>query len=584
MALGNNFFTVSGVETIANNGHTALDQLANLDAEGNRRKQLVEQAIDKLSNLKSKLSDQEKIVLQRFNCKDLNELNTRIQEFYNKSGYEKFIGVNLRSIVDDYTNTTSDLQETLNIIGHNIMQETTQDLLQKIIGDSMDVKQAIAQDALSVIHKAVSVASGSSHVTWSDNFKGNTSGNSSLTLIASKTTTEFKKRVDKIKINGNKKERLLKDVKTEEEKNQIRLSRMLLEPIENNTKISDQSMSMELGVKIALETGGMKGSEAIKKMDSATLNKRNENIIKAILQQLNAEYQPLAHQMLKKMIHQDPYMFFVGSSTTQLEGVLGEIAAVHAIIHLLGTKYTSQAIQWVATRKVDGKQLSADIILKDIGGIDIGVQVKNTMRDLSSDKLLDISFASMQTEALFQKLNLSNPEALEDVITSDVFNVPYQLNGTTFVQVGSDYETDDPLFPKFITVEKEIDELTALINLFLIQYAPNLIYMTLDTDLENQLAILNTAISSITGNFLYIVGNRVHSASEMLQTIINNLEVLKGLKTEEEQAVVSFKHIFEKKKGDTEHMNIVSYLNGTAGRNRKLSSYKVSTAAYYNNF
>lgn len=583
MALGSQFLTVPGVKGIADEGNKAIDKL--LDEAYNSRnfEALIEDTKTRIKNLIEALAVQEQEVLKRLNCRSLEELNSKIQEFYTASGYQQFVGIDLKTITASF-NTITDAnkrkqQELYETLLYNVTREDVLALLR-----SQKIIDAAEDDIITILHKAISSFSGTQGVTWQSKFAHVGNGNSTIQIFAEEATKTFKSNVAKVQQQA-KQSKNTKGL-TKFDKAQITLARALLEPMKPNVKISNNMAQVNLGAKIAYKTGQLSPSDA-KLLSAQELEELNAYTRNQIIAQLSPEYQPLAKKILKQMNKQDKYMFFLSNSSQQLEGILGEIAAVHAITHLLGPQYSSKALNWVATRKISGKQLSIDIILRDVGGIDIGIQVKNTEKNIGTQSL-KISFANASIETVFNKLNIPT-EGLEDVMTSDIFNVPFRRNGNSgYVQVSSDYRPDDPtevpIFEQFIDVEATIDEISLWIRSYLLQYAPELLYMSLGTDIQNQVATLNQAVSNASGNLIYLVGNKVHFATEMLQNLRKRLDELQKIEQMKQQTIFSVTTYMPKLVKEDKNMTIVNYFNGAAGSTKKLSDYSAKLKATYKKF
>ncbi len=583
MALGSQFLTVPGVEGIAKNGNEAIDKL--LDEAQNSRdfESLIEETKQHIKNLIEKLEEQEALVLKQLHCGSLEELNQRIQEFYANSGYHQFVGIDLRKIINSFETITDENKREIQELYETLLYNTSRTSVINAL-DSQSVIDAAKDDAITIFHKAISHFSGTQGITWQSNFLHTGTGNATLHVIAAEATRAFKRNVGRLQKEANKKMNT-KGIKKTERAN-IALARQLLTPIPTKVKISNNNLNMDFGARLAYKAGRLTPTTA-KLLTNKELEEINAYIREQIINQLSSEYRPLAKKILKQMNKQDRYMFFVGGSSQQLEGILGEIAAVHAIVHLLGPRYSSKALSWVATRRMNGKQLSVDIILRDVGGLDIGIQVKNTIRNLENNDL-KISFANASIETIFNKLNIPT-EGLEDVMTSDVFNVPFRRNGNSgYEQVSSEYSPDDPkekpIFKRFTDAESEIDEISLWIKTFLLQYAPDLLYMSLGDNIRNEVAILNDAVSNTSGNLIYLVGNKVHFATEILKNLHTELNELQKIEQLKQQTIFNVTAYIPKLVKTDKAMNIVNYFNGTAGNIKHLSDYSTKLKTSYRGF
>ena len=577
MALGANFLTVPGVETIADDGQKAIDKLLEEAGKSRTFEFLVADTKNKLLNLKDQLEKQQNELLRKLNCSSLEELKGRVDSFYADSGYQKFTGVDLKSIINSFTLVTDqgmqERQELYERILYNSMREDVMEIL-----SSSKIINAVRDDAIAIVHRAVSSFSNKG-VTVKEGKFISKDENGALRILATESTAAFKRNLSNLQ-----KTAALNKAKTKKsERGKIDLARELIKPIPAKAKMGKNEITMDFGARIATIAGKFTPEEA-KKLPPQELGKINAEIRELIVGQLDFKYQPLARKLINQMLNKSggQYTFFLSGSSQQLEGILGEIAAVHAIVHILGPQGYSKAVDWVATRKISGKQLSVDIILRDIAGIDIGIQVKNTIKDL--DKSIKIPFADASIETIFNKLNIPT-EHLEDVMTSNIFNVPFRLNGQTYEKVSSGYTPDDPvqqdLFTRFLKAEEIIDETSLLIKAYLLQYAPNLLYMSLGDSFEKEVANLNSSISSATGNLIYLVGNKIYFATEMLQNIYDRFNELEKIEQLKQQSILSMTIYIPRLEKGEQSMNIVNYFNGTAGKSKGLSKYSTKMKTSY---
>jgi hypothetical protein len=253
-------------------------------------------------------------------------------------------------------------------------------------------------------------------------------------------------------------------------------------------------------------------------------------------------------------------MFYSGDFS-QLRGLLGEIAAIHAVAHLLGKPVDMGLVQWVATEKHGGKQLSIDAILKNLANVNtvhidepnFGLQMKNVQDN-------KVTFVDASFESIMNKLGI-NALNIENVLYSDNFNIGYEYNLETqqYVPMFS-WKNRLERSEDFLQVEAQIDNIVADIQLFFQQYAADFLYMGFSDAFVSSLATLSTQLGFQTsGNVLYIVRERPFFASEML------IKIRAALQNAKDQVVnnpFTIEAYINKLDSDSSSFNIISHLNG----------------------
>ena len=328
-------------------------------------------------------------------------------------------------------------------------------------------------------------------------------------------------------------------------------------------------------IKEATSDNTGKASKLIYAKDSAELESINMQITERIISEygIDGTFKDYARQKITSMWKQDPTMFFIGGSANKLTGLLGEINTMIALTDLLSEKFKGDILNWVASNEGQSskKQPSVDIALGEIGKYSYGIQVKNTTMDLKTDISHFISFADKSIDGILESLNIpSGGEAIKNVYTSDVFNVPYKREGeNNYVEVSpsTPFSHNDPSatnFHKYTKLDEEIDSIVNQINLYLSRFASDFLYIGFENDnkgFKSALAALEAEVP-ISGNFVYIVGPEVHFASEMLEQLQKELEALQEIELLNEQTSLRFEAYFGKLEEDNKtKFNIVSKLN-----------------------
>ena len=572
--------TLAGVAQVAADGQRSFNMfmaMQNLDTDN-----LVQQAIDHIQQKINILEKQEQEFLSMFDCSSIEQFKARVANYYHYSNLIAFTGSNLKAIVEEFKSATDEkVQERArvielmiyNLIRSDLVNDATWDLVAAFQNDQ--VTQEIVDY---IVNKLVGALSGKGlggggtlTATRFGSSQKNSDGKEIFEIAANLTTEAFNEhlvdlqnKVD-LKLTGLKKD--------SDEYAAIKTARILLKPVKGKTTISGLHMQQSFGIQwsdlISQATKGGTGKGTDINVSDTELKKINGQIADNILNRLNldATMRTFAKGRIYDMLNKDPKMFFVGNSYTQLEGILGEINAVIAIVGLLGEKYRPKAMKWIGSQPGvrSGKQPSIDIVLREVGGIQFGVQVKNTASDLLTDISHYIGFADKSIDEIFNYFGGS--EAIKDVYTADVFNVPYKRKGQNYKQVGynTSWEHGDPAaagFQLYIDIDKQIDDIVANMNMYLTRFAPDFLYMGLGSGFRSALATLDNQVIQTGGNFVYIVGSSVFFAKEMLQELQEQLVALQQLKLKEQQMNFKLEAYFNKLTGETGRFNIVSVLNG----------------------
>ena len=161
----------------------------------------------------------------------------------------------------------------------------------------------------------------------------------------------------------------------------------------------------------------------------------NDAIIDLIVNYAKAPNPELLRDIIiKDVLAENRYAFFVGNNNKAITGLLGEIQGLY-YIRSLWTKEEPPNLKWLAdTLGTTSKKLSIDILLDEIG-----VQVKNTARDLEDPYASHVSFTKGMTVAkLVAALGGKGDEQLVEAISSLYqtysFNVEYQYGDQEYVE------------------------------------------------------------------------------------------------------------------------------------------------------
>ena len=597
-----NLMTIEGVADVAKEGKETINLLT--ASQQTDTKVLVSQAIAHIKNKIDQLKGSEQDFLNHFSCGSIGEFKSRVSKYYAFTGLINFTGSSLRKYTDEYkaamNKSNEQLAEDINNILINLQEyaigQTEKDLEAILRGEA--VSKAAADRVMSLLIKEMSnfgvgTLSSTKFLTLTSTTeikdKNSVDDTYFFNLCANLTTEAFRKNMDNLKkiargeINKivGKQGKSGKAAIVEVDKDLAEKAQKLITANEKSKKITGTSLEQVLVIdwsdliKEATSDNTGKASKLIYAKDSAELESINMQITERIISEygIDGTFKDYARQKITSMWKQDPTMFFIGGSANKLTGLLGEINTMIALTDLLSEKFKGDILNWVASNEGQSskKQPSVDIALGEIGKYSYGIQVKNTTMDLKTDISHFISFADKSIDGILESLNIpSGGEAIKNVYTSDVFNVPYKREGeNNYVEVSpsTPFSHNDPSatnFHKYTKLDEEIDSIVNQINLYLSRFASDFLYIGFENDnkgFKSALAALEAEVP-ISGNFVYIVGPEVHFASEMLEQLQKELEALQEIELLNEQTSLRFEAYFGKLEEDNKtKFNIVSKLN-----------------------
>ena len=577
--------TIEGMNAVAEEGKKTIQTLYNALSSVTGTGSEIDRIINRLQQYVDALEREEKELLDKFGIKanSIEDgqaiLQNKFNNFYNRSGLSNFIGKQLeKTILDDYAVGINTKNAEISRFIKNVVVPEVAAVTAKV-GEE-EAREKAAQVLNDILNGMVITVTPSGSTT---NFKKTVSSKKAVGedgfISANKLTTAQKQRVMYILKHSNN-----PDIKN------------LVPTVDYS--VHGNSIVTHINFNWYDITGGLKASDAKRlfKENSAELGKKNEQIIALILHHVDSKYTAVIYPYLRQMVNTNPYLFFVGDNTKDITGLLGEMSAIVAISELLDPKYKNKIVQWVAQHKVNNKQLSIDILLKDIAGI----QVKNTSIDITRVPEINIQFAEGDSLLLrLEKYYGINFTDLEPVFESDAFNVPAIQKGKGGYQevsidfgfphgtkgIPSDWEKLREAFNLMDTVINQAKD-------FLTMFSPDFLYMSGGTDFQNQLANLSgwleggiNAAGITQANTLYIVAGRPNFASSMLKAIMDNIQKLQDIQQQAENT----KRLFDISSSLGSYMegkksvpyNYVAYMNGKGGNiSRKVkltSSYLFSS-------
>lgn len=595
MALNvDDFMTLDSLNDIVSKGEHTINFF--MISQSLNTNNLVQQTIDHLKEKIKSLKKQEDTFLNAFDCSDIEQFKNRVRNYYHYTNLRMLTGSELRLIVNEFKQATDEkirqrayeIEVMINNLIHSdLIQGSKHDLLSAF--ENEKVTQGVAKEATDILIGILSTNTAGSKLGRGGKLSSNLFGTSKsigngkhvFEIAATLTTSAFDEHLKSFKERAAMDLRKYK--KGSEDYEAIKIARTLLkglQPTRPKTQITSQGMQQSLGVMWsdltteATDNKTGKGSDI--NVSDIELAQINNTIAEKILERLNLDstMYTFAKGRIYDMLAKDPKMFFVGKSFTQLEGILGEISAVIAIVGLLGEKYRPKAIKWIGSQPgiYSKKQPSIDIVLREIGGIQFGVQVKNTMKTLIPDIKHYISFADKSIDEIFDNfLGPNSSDDIKNIYISDAFNVPYKKVGNKFQHVGRgtrwehtgehNKEAQDG-FVKFLKIEDSIDSLVAQMNMYLMRFASDFLYMGMDKGFISTLATLDNAVIQTGGNFVYIVGSEVFFAKEMLKELEIQLQALQDISKANEQTSFKFETYIQPLKGEKiSSFTIVEELN-----------------------
>ena len=228
-----------------------------------------------------------------------------------------------------------------------------------------------------------------------------------------------------------------------------------------------------------------------------------------ILKNLILEKCPNADQHLLQLVidhvlkRTDYSAFFVGKNDKQIIGILGEIQALYYICYLANTT-PGEGVQWVGGLSKGGKMPHQDIVFDKLG-----IQVKNTTKDLQNNIDFNVNFWNLKLDSFLSRLGLdpSTIELFKNYYATYLFNVPYIKDGEVYYQSNKSQNKD------FNSDRNDLASIRSQIDILLSVFASSLMYMD-----------ISQGISTVDANVLYILGGTAAiTASKILEKVYNDL-------------------------------------------------------------
>lgn len=292
-------------------------------------------------------------------------------------------------------------------------------------------------------------------------------------------------------------------------------------PFKVNLNMQSSIMTVTVGNVWGQLTQGLSKKAAMKDpYIIANLADINTKIRNAIANELGIINRSTYDLVIDHMLTKNNFLFFVGSNSNALTGLMGEICAMILFYDLT---HQSPSVQWAAQNTTSGRQASADIMIKNIANQAYGIQVKNTTKDFDAMKKrgegLDISFTDIKFSKLATLLGF-DALPIQNLYSTLVYNVPYdwereksggKKNHTRFFETATS-DSDD-----FMNIKMDLEAARDRFEMSMYLLSAALLYMadTRETDVK--------FYTGDVGNVLYIVSMEVYYASDMLQKVLDNI-------------------------------------------------------------
>lgn len=253
------------------------------------------------------------------------------------------------------------------------------------------------------------------------------------------------------------------------------------------------------------------GRATSKKANNAQRRAETSQAIKNLILSKNPQASPLLSEIIDYVLSESKNKaFYVGHNEKEIIGILGEIQALYFLCSLTNTK-PGDTVQWRGGIIDDttGKKPHQDIVLESLG-----IQVKNTTKDLQNNINQDINFWNLNINEFLKRLELSPSiqEMFLNYFGTYQFNIPYIKTETGDYQraekaIGEGSEIFNPAREELIGLQSDIDKLFSV-------FAASLMYMDISQDIKN-----------VDANILYILGGTAAiTASQILHKIRQDLQ------------------------------------------------------------
>lgn len=213
--------------------------------------------------------------------------------------------------------------------------------------------------------------------------------------------------------------------------------------------------------------------------------------------------------------------FYVGKNEKEVIGFLGELSALYYFCLLFNTTpnnlESKVGVVWKGGKinPSTGKKYHQDLFLR-IAESELGVQVKNTAKDLFAGAEMNISFWKVGLPEFLNRmkklgLSMSTINALENYFRTYQFNVPYIKETGKYIQRESQSNA------VFVEDRNNLTNINKDVDILLSIFAASFMYMDISDNLEGQK----------DRNILFLFGGGVlKTASQLLRQVRDNLKTI----------------------------------------------------------
>lgn len=558
MAITAENLSVAGVENIVKEGRNAYADLIG----DSSKVDILKATLARIDHLLDWLMKQEQNLCNKMGVSDLKEFKNKFNQAVNDLNLYKLTGTELKRLYYDAFKEATGKANIEDKKAEALAQTLLDALMEELDTDSISsLEPRFHRVLLDAVVTETGCKTDLRALTRSTVLIDNGEGPK---IINEALTPEIKKRLKILLSVANSDKEIGGDDYSVLKKISLKNFKGMDNPIEITTNSEwytlIEGLSSGVGLKAFKEQYGDKKYEAlIKKVNNkmtqsicTNLGLKGDNEVRnAINAMLDTKLGPDDEEGMKKM-------FFIGKADKEVIGLLGEIAAYAALKKAFGSKVQ---LRWAAQALEGGKQLSIDIVLNEM----FGIQVKNTTKDLKEINYaenitanLGIGFVDKSAYDVIKQL--TDSDALSKAYESSYFNISYVID-----------HDDEPHVipgntPDFDSIANDLVTLRENVKVFLYQFSPEMVFMANDGDTFSQLATLESSLQNLSGNLVYIVGNQPVFASEALirirKQIDNLIKEIKGEKiTDPENALrISGSH----------SKNIVNYLNDRADKHEPI--------------
>ena len=432
MALSADFLTVNGIENIVNEGQEALGLLDNMDTKNQHI--LISQKLKNISDLMQQIIDNLQSEINHFLQKmgyptgeaGKREFQAAVEEFYSDQDISHFVGPDLLKIVKGYEWQNDENYRDLITLLSTYFNAKLKD---RSHGFIKEIAEGIQWDP--VVQVTIDEVARMLLGNIGDSGTGINIGRTGSSKLTSQKFVSQDPETNIIKVCIDQFTQPAKDVLNDILK-ELREGRFvdekflaikggkftqeqLIKTLQKNKikgRLKSDDKLIQIGIDLAYYTHGKKETEIKNESEREEQNDKIINMLAPHFGQYASAAKRVMNHMAKDSLYGHSGMFLFGKSTTQIIGILGEITAILALYKLNKHKVSlSQCIIWAGEEKNKAKKkLSIDIVLRH-RGIPIGVQVKNTGKDVDRD-LIEIGFANgrlitSRKTGIFDKLGIT---------------------------------------------------------------------------------------------------------------------------------------------------------------------------------